>query len=114
MKALEFYAAFPIVSCASCRGGYEEDGRLPPCDETGVCAYTKREEEPPTERLDGYGKLAMELWQEKELFQDWALVEWKLSLLSAEERYIVQTLLRTIEAKAYELEIKKPKTGGMF
>ena len=114
MRALEFYAAFPSVSCSSCRGGYEEDGRIPPCDEKGVCAYTKREDPPPTETLDGYGRLAWELWQEKELFQEWAPIEWKLSKLSDEERCVVQTLLKMIEAKAYDLEIKKPKMGGMF
>ena len=114
IKALEFHAAFPNVSCSSCRGGYEEDGRVPPCDEMGICAYTRKNVPPPTETLDGYGKLAWELWQEKELFQEWMPIEWKLSKLGDEERYVVQTLLKIIEAKAYELEIKKPKIGGMF
>ncbi len=113
MRALEFYAAFPNVSCTTCRGGYEEDGRVPPCDETGICAYTKRKEEPPTEKLDGYGRVAFEFWQEKELL-GWNAIEWKLSKMSDGERYVVQELLKQIEAKAYELEIKKPQMGGMF
>lgn len=110
MKALEFYAAFPNVSCQTCREGFEEDRRNPPCDE-GRCPYTKDGEEPP--KFEGYGAFAWGLWNEKELL-GWNAVEWKLSKMRDEERYIVQELLKSIEMKAIELEIKQPKIGGMF
>lgn len=33
--------AFGVGFCESCRSGYTEDNREPPCNETGICGTTK-------------------------------------------------------------------------
>ena len=117
MRALEFYAVYPEVNCGKCRKEFEEDGRNPPCD-NGKCPYTRDGDEPPLEKLDGYSAFAWALWNEKEVL-GWNAIEWKLSKMADEERYIVQELLKEIEVNAIKLNIKQPQQlaqifGGML
>lgn len=104
---LEFKKDFPGVSCYSCRNSFEDQGRLPPCDAKGRCAYTKDGEEPPTERLSGLSAVAWRLWNTKEALGMEA-VHSKLSRMDGISKEIIYELLLHIETEVRRLGLKEP------
>ena len=105
-ELLEFKKDFPDLTCFSCRGSFEAQNRLPPCDTRGRCSYTKDGKEPPTERLSGFSALAWRLWNMKEALGMEAIYQ-KFSKFNEMEKEILSELLFHIEAEARRLGLKQ-------
>ena len=105
-------AAIGYVDCFKCRKLYEEDERLPPCEDKGICFYTGTTEPPPN--LDGYALVAWDIWNTKEILGEDTL-KIKLKKYNAKEQEILVEILKEIEILALQYELKQPKQclGGL-